>query len=274
MRDLTLQNGVKIPLMALGTFRAMGDEAYTATLAAIKMGYRHIDTAMIYRNEEQVGQAIKDSGVAREELFITTKLWPSDFGYEEAKAAFALSLQKLGLEYLDLYLIHWPKSYERNAASWRALEELYQAKQIRAIGVCNFKIHHLEHLFETATIKPMVNQVECHVELQNIFLQEMCLEHGIHLQAYAPLLSKNVQDLLNNETLKTIAEKHEASIAQVALAWLMERNIIVLPKSTNEGRLLENYQSLNVQLDETDMAMIRKLNKARRTFPDPDNTDF
>ena len=274
MRDLTLQNGVKIPLMALGTFRAMGDEAYTATLAAIKMGYRHIDTAMIYRNEEQVGQAIKDSGVAREELFITTKLWPSDFGYEEAKAAFALSLQKLGLEYLDLYLIHWPKSYDRNAASWRALEELYQAKQIRAIGVCNFKIHHLEHLFETATIKPMVNQVECHVELQNIFLQEMCLEHGIHLQAYAPLLSKNVQDLLNNETLKTIAEKHEASIAQVALAWLMERNIIVLPKSTNEGRLLENYQSLNVQLDETDMAMIRKLNKARRTFPDPDNTDF
>lgn len=274
MRDLTLQNGVKIPMMGLGTFRAAGDEAYTATLSAIKMGYRHIDTAMIYRNEEQVGQAIKDSGVAREELFITTKLWTTDLGYEEAKSAFALSLQKLGLDYLDLYLVHWPKAYERNAASWRALEELYTAKKIRAIGVCNFKIHHLEHLFQTATIKPMINQVECHVELQNIFLQEMCLDHGIHLQAYAPLLSKNVQDLLNNETLKTIAQKHEVTIAQVALAWLLERNIIVLPKSTNDGRLLENYQSLNVQLDEVDMATIRSLNKARRTFPDPDNTDF
>ena len=274
MKNLTLHNGVKIPMMGLGTFRASGDDAYAATLAAIKMGYRHIDTAMIYRNEEQVGQAIKDSGVPREELFVTTKLWPSDYGYDEAKAAFALSAQKLGLDYLDLYLIHWPKSYERNASSWRALEELYNAKQIRAIGVCNFKIHHLEHLFETATIKPMVNQVECHVELQNIFLQEMCLEHDIHLQAYAPLLSKNVQDLLNNETLQTIADKHEATVPQIALAWLLERNIIVLPKSTNETRLLENYQSLNVQLDESDMATIRKLNKARRTFPDPDNTDF
>ena len=274
MRQLTLHNGVHVPLMALGTFRATDNDAYEATLAAIQMGYRHIDTAMIYRNEEQVGRAIKDSKVPREELFITTKLWPSDFGYEQAKAAFELSLQKLGLSYLDLYLIHWPKSYERNASSWRALEELYAAKRIRAIGVCNFKIHHLEHLFETATIKPMVNQVECHIELQNIFLQEMCLEHDIHLQAYAPLLSKNVQDLLNNATLKTIAEKHHATIPQVALAWLMERNIIVLPKSTNKERLLENYHALNVTLDEADMALIRSLNKARRTFPDPDNTDF
>jgi diketogulonate reductase-like aldo/keto reductase len=274
MRELTLHNGVKIPLMALGTFRAVDNDAYEATLAAIRMGYRHIDTAMIYRNEEQVGQAIKDCGVAREELFITTKLWPSDFGYDQAKTAFALSCQKLGLDYLDLYLIHWPKSYERNASSWRALEDLYEANQVRAIGVCNFKIHHLEHLFTTARIKPMVNQVECHVELQNIFLQEMCLDHDIHLQAYAPLLSKNVQDLLNNATLQTIAQKHEATIPQVALAWLMERNIIVLPKSTNPKRLLENYQSLNVQLDEADMALIRTLNKARRTFPDPDNTDF
>jgi diketogulonate reductase-like aldo/keto reductase len=132
----------------------------------------------------------------------------------------------------------------------------------------------LEHLFETATIKPMVNQVECHIELQNIFLQEMCLEHGIHLQAYAPLLSKNVQDLLNNATLKTIADKHQATIPQVALAWLMERNIIVLPKSTNKERLLENFRALNVTLDDADMALIRTLNKARRTFPDPDNTDF
>jgi methylglyoxal/glyoxal reductase len=163
MRDLTLHNGVKIPLMALGTFRAVDNDAYEATLAAIRMGYRHIDTAMIYRNEEQVGKAIKDSGVARDELFITTKLWPSDFGYDQAKAAFALSCQKLGLDYLDLYLIHWPKSYERNASSWRALEDLYEEKRVRAIGVCNFKIHHLEHLFVTARIKPMVNQVECHM---------------------------------------------------------------------------------------------------------------
>jgi len=274
MKTITLHNGVVIPKMALGTFRALENEAYEATLHALKIGYRHIDTAMIYRNEEQVGKAIKDSGVPREEIFVTTKLWPSDFGYDSTVAAFETSLAKLGLEYLDLYLIHWPKSYERNADSWRALEDLYEAKRIRAIGVCNFKIHHLEHLFETARIKPMVNQVECHIELQNIFLQEMCLEHGIHLQAYAPLLSKNVQDLLQNETLKTIAKKHDASIAQVALAWLMQRDIIVLPKSVNKQRLLENFESLDVTLDADDMAEIRKLNKARRTFPDPDNQDF
>jgi methylglyoxal/glyoxal reductase len=274
MKEITLHNGVKVPLMALGTFRALDNDAYDATLHALKIGYRHIDTAMIYRNEEQVGKAIKDSGVPREDLFVATKLWPSDFGYESAKAAFELSLQKLGLDYIDLYLIHWPKSYDRNASSWKALEELYSAKKVRAIGVCNFKIHHLEHLFETATIKPMVNQVECHVELQNIFLQEMCLEHGIHLEAYAPLLSKNVQDLLGNETLKQIATKHNVSVPQVALAWLMERNIIVLPKSTNKQRLLENFESIDVTLDEADMVAIRALNKARRTFPDPDNTDF
>ena len=274
MKDITLHNGVKVPLMAVGTFRALDNDAYEATLHALKIGYRHIDTAMIYRNEEQVGKAIKDSGVPREEIFVATKLWPSDYGYESAKTAFELSLKKLGLDYIDLYLLHWPKSYERNADSWKALEELYNAKKIRSIGVCNFKIHHLEHLFETATIKPMLNQVECHIELQNIFLQEMCLAHGIHLEAYAPLLSKNVQDLLANETLKLIADKHNVSIPQVALAWLMERNIIVLPKSTNKQRLLENFESVDVTLDADDMVAIRALNKARRTFPDPDNTDF
>lgn len=274
MKTITLHNGVVVPQMALGTFRALENEAYEATLHALKIGYRHIDTAMIYRNEEQVGKAIKDSGVPREDIFVATKLWPSDFGYESTIAAFETSLKKLGLDYLDLYLIHWPKSYERNADSWRALEDLYEAKRIRAIGVCNFKIHHLEHLFETARIKPMLNQVECHIELQNIFLQEMCLEHGIHLEAYAPLLSKNVQDLLQNETLKTIGKKHNASVAQVALAWLMQRGMIVLPKSVNKNRLLENYESLDVELDAEDMAEIRKLNKARRTFPDPDNQDF
>jgi diketogulonate reductase-like aldo/keto reductase len=274
MKELTLHNGVSIPLMAVGTFRALDDEAYTATLQAIQMGYRHIDTAMIYRNEEQVGQAIKDAGVAREELFVTTKLWPVDFGYDSAKAAYDLSLQKLGLDYVDLYLIHWPKSYEENADSWRALEDLYQDQRVRAIGVCNFKIHHLEHLFDTARIKPMVNQVECHVELQNIFLQEMCLQHQIHLEAYAPLLSKHVPDLLANTTLQQLAVKHQATVPQIALAWLMERGMVVLPKSTNAARLKENYDALTIALDEADMATIRTLNKARRTFPDPDNIDF
>lgn len=274
MKTIQLHNGIKVPVMALGTFRALDNEAYEATIQAIQMGYRHIDTAHIYRNEEQVGQAIKDSGVPREELFIATKLWPTDYGYDQALKAFQTSLDKLGLEYVDLYLLHWPRSYQENADSWRALETLYQQGKVKAIGVCNFKIHHLEHLFETATIKPMVNQVEFHVELQNIRLQEFCESHGIYMEAYAPLLSKNVADIVNNETLIQIGQKHQASAAQVALAWLMERGAIVLPKSVNAKRLQENFEAEQLQLDAEDMAAIRKLNKARRTFPDPDNTDF
>jgi len=274
MKTIQLHNGLQVPMMALGTFRALDNEAYDATLKAIQLGYRHIDTAHIYRNEEQVGKAIKDSGVAREDLFIATKLWPTDFGYESALQAFQTSLDKLGLTYLDLYLLHWPRSYQENADSWRALETLYAQGKVKAIGVCNFKIHHLEHLFETATIKPMLNQIEFHVELQNIRLQEFCESHGIYLEAYAPLLSKNVADIVNNETLIQIGQKHNASAAQVAIAWLMHRGAIVLPKSINETRLQENFAAEQLVLDAEDMAAIRKLNKARRTFPDPDNTDF
>lgn len=274
MKTIQLHNGINVPMMALGTFRALDNEAYDATLQAIQMGYRHIDTAHIYRNEEQVGQAITDSGIPREELFIATKLWPTDYGYDQALQAFQTSLDKLGLEYLDLYLLHWPRSYQENADSWRALETLYNQGKVKAIGVCNFKIHHLEHLFETATIKPMLNQVEFHVELQNIRLQEFCESHGIYMEAYAPLLSKNVADIVNNETLINIGKKHQASAAQVALAWLLERGAIVLPKSVNKGRLEENLAAEQITLDAEDMASIRQLNKARRTFPDPDNTDF
>ena len=274
MKTIQLHNGLNVPMMALGTFRALDNEAYEATLQAIQMGYRHIDTAHIYRNEEQVGKAIKDSGVPREDLFIATKVWPSDFGYESTLQAFQTSLDKLGLDYLDLYLLHWPRSYQENADSWRALETLYSQGKVKAIGVCNFKIHHLEHLFETAQIKPMLNQIEFHVELQNIRLQEFCESHGIYLEAYAPLLSKNVADIVNNETLNQIGQKHNASAAQIAIAWLMERGAIVLPKSVNEKRLKENFEAEQITLDAEDMAVIRKLNKARRTFPDPDNTDF
>ncbi len=272
--DFTLNNGQKIPAIGLGTFRAEEKDAYEAVLHALKNGYRHIDTAAIYQNEEAVGRAIKDSGVPREDLFITTKLWNGEQGYLSAKRALKKSLERLGLEYVDLYLIHWPKTYQKTADSYQALEEAYRDGLARNIGVSNFLIHHLEHLFDTAEIMPQVNQVETHVMLQNEILQEFCMKHGIYLEAYAPLMSHHIQELLENETLQGIAKKHDATIAQVAIKYLLDRDIIVLPKSVTPKRIDENFASLNLTLDDEDREKLRKLNRGRKLFPEPDNIDF
>ncbi len=271
MNHIKLNNGVSIPQIGLGTFRAKEKEAYEATLHALKKGYRHIDTASIYGNEEEVGQAIKDSNIPREELFVTTKLFNSDQGYLKAKRAFMKSLNALGLDYVDLYLIHWPQSYELTADSYQALEELYLDGYTRSIGVSNFNFHHLEHLFETAEIIPQVNQVECHVYLQHHKLQEFCMKNGIYLQAYAPLASHEINKLLENETMQKIAKKYDKSVPQIALKYLLDRDIIVIPKSVTPNRIEENIDLFDVELTEEEYKEINKLNRGRKFFPDPDN---
>lgn len=274
MKELQLNNGVTIPAIGLGTFRAKDSEAYEAVKHALKVGYRHIDTAAIYQNEREVGQAIKDSQIPREEIFVTSKLWPTELGYLSAKKAFFKTLERLNLDYLDLYLIHWPGTYENNAEAYQAMEELYDEGYIRAIGVSNFSFHHLEHLFLTARIIPQVNQVETHLRLQNHKLQNFCMKHGIYLEAYAPLMSHFVHELLAEETLLEIAKKHGKTPGQIALKYLYERDIIVIPKSANPSRIEENLDLEGFTLDDDDDAVLAKLQRARKYFPDPDNFNF
>ena len=274
MKIITLHNGVEIPAIGLGTFRAKDQEAYQATLHALKVGYRHIDTAAIYQNEEEVGKAIKDSGVPREEIFVTSKLWNTDQGYAEAKAAYQASLDRLGLDYLDLYLIHWPKTYAKAAASWKAFEELYDAGKVRAIGVSNFLFHHIEHLLETAKIVPMVNQVETHLFVQNQKLYDFCMEKGIYLEGYAPLASHEIAKLLENETLQAMAEAKGCSIPQIALKYQLDRDIIIIPKSGNPKRIEENLNIMDITFTDEEIETLKGLNNGRKFFPDPDNIAF
>ena len=274
MKTIQLNNGLKIPVVGLGTFRAKENEAYEAVKHALKVGYRHIDTAAIYRNEHEVGRAIKDSGIPREDIFVTSKLWNDDQGYESAKKAFQKTLDELGFDYLDLYLIHWPKTYQKAADSWKALEELYKEGKIRAIGVSNFTFHHLEHLYQTAEVIPAVNQVEMHVGIQHEKLRAFCAEKDIYLEAYAPLMSHEIKNLLENETLKNIAAAKNASIPQVALKYLVDLGVIILPKSINPQRIEENFNIFNISFTSEEMTLLKALNNGRKFFPDPDNIAF
>jgi len=274
MIKLQLANKVDIPIVGLGTWKSSKEDAYAATLAALKAGYRHIDTAAIYGNEEAVGQAIKDSGIKREEIFVTTKLWNSDQGYETTLQAFDKSLKLLGLEYVDLYLIHWFKGYEKGLETWKAMEELYQKGLAKAIGVSNHNVHHLMNLLQHCHIKPMVNQVETHVQLQNHFLQEFCETNGIVLEAYAPLMSWKISELLENETLQQIADKHHKTVPQVTIRWFIQRGVVVIPKSVNEQRIQANFDVWDFTLDDHDMSQIRTLNKGNKLFPEFDNVDY
>ncbi|WP_442596557.1 aldo/keto reductase [Neobacillus sp. D3-1R] len=263
----TLHNGVKMPWFGLGVFKVQeGSEVIESVKAAIKNGYKSIDTAAIYQNEEGVGQAIKESGVSREELFITTKVWNSDQGYESTLQAFETSLEKLGLDYLDLYLIHWPGK-TKYKETWKALEKLYKDGRVRAIGVSNFKVHHLEDLISDAEIKPMVNQVEYHPHLTQKDLLAYCQKEGIQLEAWSPL--KQGQ-LLNDPTLMEIAEKYGKSTAQVILRWDLQTKVVTIPKSIKEQRIIENANIFDFELSAEDMAKIDGLNKDERVGPDPD----
>ncbi|MED3572603.1 aldo/keto reductase [Cytobacillus praedii] len=271
----TLHNGVKMPWFGIGVFKVEeGPELVNALKTAIKHGYRSVDTAAIYENEEGVGKGIqeglKEAGISREELFVTSKVWNADLGYESTIAAFEASLKKLGLAYLDLYLIHWPVAGKYKDA-WRALETLYQEGRVKAIGVSNFQIHHLDDLMKDIEIKPMINQVECHPRLTQKELKTFCEDHGIQLEAWSPLMQGQ---LLDNEVLQEIANNHNKSVAQVILRWDLQNGVVTIPKSTKEHRIVENANVFDFELTKAEMEIIDGLNQNLRVGPDPDNFDF
>ncbi|WP_160724338.1 aldo/keto reductase [Bacillus sp. USDA818B3_A] len=271
----TLYNGVKMPWLGLGVFKVEeGPELVNAVKFAIKHGYRSIDTAAIYGNEEGVGRAIiegiREAGITREDLFVTSKVWNSDLGYEETLKAYEISLQKLGLDYIDLYLIHWPVEGKYKEA-WRALETLYKEGRVKAIGVSNFQVHHLENLMTNAEIKPMINQVEYHPRLTQEEVRTFCKEHGIQLEAWSPLMQGQ---LLDQPIIQDIANKYNKSTAQVILRWDLQNGVVTIPKSTKEHRIIENADLFDFELTKAEMDQLNKLNQNLRVGPDPDNFDF
>lgn len=258
-----------MPWFGLGVFKMKdGEEAVRSVKAAIEQGYRSIDTAAIYGNEEGVGQAIREANVPREELFITTKVWNSNQGYETTLAAFEESMTKLELEYLDLYLIHWPlPAIGKYKETWKALEELYKAGKVRAIGVSNFQVSHLKDLMGDCEVVPMVNQVEYHPRLTQTELHEFCKQQNIQLEAWSPLMQG---ELLNDPTLGEIGEKYGKSVAQVILRWDLQNEVVTIPKSVKPERMKENADIFDFELTEEEMALINGLNEDRRVGPNPD----
>ncbi|PID25270.1 aldo/keto reductase [Sporosarcina sp. P7] len=267
----TLSNGVEMPWLGLGVFKVKeGSELVNVVKTAIEHGYRSIDTAAIYDNESSVGKGIQAAQVDRKELFVTSKVWNSDLGYEKTLAAFDESITKLGLDYLDLYLIHWPVE-GKFIEAWRALETLYEEGKARAIGVSNFQPHHLEELMKHAKIKPMVNQVEYHPRLTQKEVQAFCQKHDIQLEAWSPLMQG---ELLDNEELQEIADHYKKTVAQVILRWDLQNGVVTIPKSTKAHRIAENADVFDFELTSEDMERIDKLNQDHRVGPDPDNFDF
>lgn len=257
--------------LGLGVYKIKeGNEVIESVKTALNNGYRSFDTAAIYRNEEGVGQAIKESTVPRKDLFITTKVWNSDQGYESTLQAFDASIEKLGLDYVDLYLIHWPVK-GKYTETWKALEKLYKDGRVRAIGVSNFNIHHLEDIMEIAEIIPMVNQVEYHPHLTQKELHNFCKKHGIQLEAWSPLKQG---ELLSEPTINKIARKYQKSPAQIILRWDIQNQVVTIPKSINESRIIENANIFDFELTPVEMSEIDALNKDHRIGPDPDNFNF
>ncbi|MGI6667945.1 MAG: aldo/keto reductase [Acetivibrionales bacterium] len=263
----TLHNGVEVPAVGLGTFRTKnGEEACRVICDAVEAGYRSFDTAMIYMNEEGVGQGIKSCGIPREELYITTKLWNDSHGYEETLKAFDASLKRLGLDYIDEYLIHWPGMTESYLPTWKAFEKLYKDGYIRVIGVCNFIKPILKNLLDNCEIKPMVNQVEMHPFFQPNDLISFCQSEGIQVEAWRPI----VWGKLDKEPITSIAKRHDKSVVQVALRWEYQRGVRPLPKTTHKERMISNLQIFDFSLSDEEMAAINALNTYNRTGESPD----
>ena len=268
---ITMNNGIKIPRLGFGVYRAaQGDETKNAVLNALEVGYRHIDTASAYGNEESVGEAIKESGLKREEIFLTTKLFNSDMRAHRQMDAFKESLDRLKVDYVDLYLIHWPVPGVY-LESWKVLEEIYNKGLAKAIGVSNFLQHHLDDVIAHGSIVPAANQVEFSPLWQDNLLIQYCREKNIAFEAWGPLAAG---ELIGDRTTGDIGAKYGKTGSQVILRWMLQKNIIVFPKTVHKSRMIENADIFYFELSDEDMAIIDNMNRHRRTGPDPDNFDF
>ena len=266
MQNVTLNNGIEMPILGFGVFQIPNEnECEQAVIDAIKTGYRLIDTAASYQNETAVGNAIKKSEVPRNELFITTKLWASDMGYENTKLAFQKSIDKLQLDYLDLYLIHQP--YGDVFGSWKAMQELYHEGKIKAIGVANFHPDRVMDLIINSGFTPAINQIETHPFHQQIETHQFLTDNNVQIQSWGPF-AEGKNDIFNNETLKTIAVKYNKSVAQIILRWLTQRGIIAIPKSVRKERMKENFDVFTFELSETEMQTITTLDNKTSLFFD------
>ena len=266
---LTFNNGVQIPQVGFGVFLIPPEETKSAVSTALECGYRHIDTARAYENESAVGEAIAESGLDRPEIFVTTKCWNADQGFDSALRAFDESMDRLGFEYLDLYLIHWPApSKDLYVDTWRAFQEIYAAGRVRAIGVSNFQPAHLERLFDETEIVPAINQIELHPWLQQSELRAFHREHGIVTEAWSPLATGG--NFLENPVIVSIAKKHGVSPAQVILRWHLDLGNVIIPKSVNRDRMVSNLDLFNINLDDEDTSQIAQLDAGQRVGPDPD----
>lgn len=267
----TLHNGVKMPYFGLGVYKVEeGQEAEETVHSALDIGYRLIDTAAMYENEEGVGRAVRESSIPRKDIFVTTKVWNSDQGYDSTLKAFESSFNKLGLDYVDLYLIHWPV-VSKYKETWKAFERLYQEGAVKAIGVSNFQPHHLDDLMNTANEKPTVNQVECHPLLAQKELKDYCAKHDIKVEAWSPIARGRIFD---HPVLLELSNKHQKTVAQVILRWHLQNEVIIIPKSVHAKRQKENADIIDFELSGEDMKKIDSLNKNERFGADPDNFSF
>jgi len=266
-----LNNGLKMPWLGFGVHRINdGQDVEQAVRTALEIGYRSLDTATVYGNERGVGKTIRESGIPREDIFLTTKVWNDDQRENRILAAFEESLERLETEYVDLYLVHWPVKgcYQE---TWKAMEEIYQSGRVKAIGVSNFQVHHLEDILRDSQIVPVVNQIEFHPLLVQPELLKFCQEHKIQVEAWSPLVEGQI---VNVSSVQKIAEKYDKTPAQIALRWDLQHEVVTIPKSVHANRIAENAQIFDFELSQTDMRELDALDEGKRVGPDPDNFDF
>lgn len=268
MQYITLNNGLKMPQLGFGVWQVPDEKVTSVVSKALEVGYHSIDTAKVYDNERGVGKALAQSDVPREEMFITTKVWNTDQGYENTIKAFDASLERLGLDYVDLYLIHWPTpEFDEYVETYKALERLYSDGRVKAIGVCNFNIEHLQRLLDECDVKPVLNQVECHPYFQQNELKEFCQKHDIFVEAWSPLNQGGA--VLNDEVVKQLAVQYGKTPAQVIIRWHLQSNTIVIPKSVTPSRIEENFKVFDFELSQEDMKKIEGIDRNERKGPEP-----
>ena len=265
-----LSNGISYDMLGFGTYKITGEyDAKQAVLDALSVGYRRIDTAVFYENEDRIGVALKETDISRDKLFITTKLWTNVNSYEKVMAQVEKSMQALGVDYLDGLLIHWPHKDVKE--TWRAMEDLYLSGKLRSIGVSNFKEHHLEEMKDYQRVKPMINQIELHPEFRQFELVDYCKKEGILVEAWSPLMRGEALAL---PLIKEIAKKHNVTEAEVIIKWDIDEGIAVIPKSVKRGRMASNFNALNLDLENEEIEKLRTLNNGIRRYRDPDNHGF